>query len=128
MAGKLVHFELPAQDDERATRFYGELFGWQWNTQDMGPDFKYHMVQLGDEMGGAVFRSPEGKRGPIVYFDTDDVDASVAKVRELGGDAEDKQPIPGVGWFARATDTEGNEFSLFQPDPSVPEEALQQPG
>jgi predicted enzyme related to lactoylglutathione lyase len=40
-------------------------------------------------------------------------------VRELGGDAEDKEPIPHVGWFARCKDTEGNPFSLFQSDESV---------
>ena len=116
MAGRLVHFEMPAQDDARATRFYGDLFGWEWNTADMGPGFKYHMVQFDEETGGAVYKSVEGERGPIVYFDTDDIDASLARVRELGGDAEDKQPIPGVGWFARCTDTEGNPFSLFQSD------------
>ena len=59
-------------------------------------------------------------RGPIVYFDTEDIEADVARVRELGGDAEDKQPIPHVGWFARCKDSEGNEFSLFQSDESVP--------
>ena len=40
-------------------------------------------------------------------------------MRELGGDAEDKQPIPGIGWFARCKDSEGNSFSLFQSDESV---------
>ena len=122
MAGKLVHFEIPAQDDARATRFYGDLFGWEWNTAEMAPGFNYHMVQLGDEMGGAVYRSPDGLSGPIVYFDTDDLDASVGRVRELGGEAEEKQPIPGVGWFARCTDTEGNPFSLFQSDEAVAHE------
>ena len=119
MAGRLVHFEIPAQNDERATRFYGDLFGWQWNTQEMGPDFNYHMVQFDNESGGAVFRSEDASKGAIVYFDTDDIDASVAKARELGGEAEDKQPIPSVGWFARCKDTEGNPFSLFQSDESV---------
>jgi predicted enzyme related to lactoylglutathione lyase len=40
-------------------------------------------------------------------------------VREAGGEAEDKQPIPGVGWFTRCKDTEGNPFGLFQTDESV---------
>jgi hypothetical protein len=58
--------------------------------------------------------------GPVVYFGTSDIDASIAKARELGGSADDKQPIPSIGWFARCVDTEGNRFSLFQPDESVP--------
>jgi hypothetical protein len=49
-----------------------------------------------------------------------DIDASIARARELGGSAEDKQPIQGGGWFARCGDTEGNNFWLFQSDESVP--------
>ena len=74
-------------------------------------------------MGGAVYRSSDGLKGPIVYFDSQDIDADLARVRELGGQAEEKQPIPGVGWFARCTDTEGNPFSLFQGDDAVPHDA-----
>ena len=124
MAGRLVHFELPAKDSARAKEFYGSLFGWQWNTQDMGPEMKYHMVQFGDEMGAGLYKSPDKVKGLIVYFDTDDIDASLARVRELGGETEDgKMPIPGIGWFARCKDTEGNPFSFFQSDESVPHEA-----
>jgi predicted enzyme related to lactoylglutathione lyase len=51
---------------------------------------------------------------------TDDIDASLAKIAEAGGEAGDKTPIPQIGWFARCKDTEGNSFSLFQGDESVP--------
>ena len=75
----------------------------------------------GGEPGGAVYPAAElAGTGPIVYFATDDIDAAVAKVRDNGGEADDKQPIPSVGWFARCKDTEGNAFSLFQADESVP--------
>jgi len=116
--GKLVHFELPAQDAARARGFWSGLFGWEFHDSGM-PDLDYQMVQTGPEQGGAVYAGDGSIRGPVVYFDTDDIDASVASVRELGGDADDKQPIPHVGWFARCKDTEGNEFSLFQSDESV---------
>jgi hypothetical protein len=118
MAGKLVHFELPAQDAARARSFWSGLFGWKFKDSGM-PDVDYQMVQTGSDQGGAVYPSDGSIRGPIVYFDTDDIDASIAKARELGGHAEDKQPIPHVGWFARARDTEGNEFSFFQSEESV---------
>ena len=52
----------------------------------------------------------------VVYFDVDDVDASVKKVRELGGTADEKMPVPGEGWFAGCTDSEGNKFSLWKAD------------
>lgn len=118
MAGSLVHFELPADDTERVREFYGELFGWQFR-ETQGP-VEYHMLEEGIDPGGAIYPSQAGEKGAIIYFDTDDIDASVERVNELGGSAEDKQPIPGVGWYARCEDTEGNAFSLFQPDESVP--------
>jgi len=117
MAGKLVHFEIPAGDAERAKGFWSGVFGWEFGDSAM-PGVEYYMVRTGEDQGGAVMPS-EGPFGIVVYFDTDDVDASIAKVRENGGRADDKQPIPHVGWFTSCTDTEGNHFSLFQSDESV---------
>lgn len=118
MAGKLVHFEIPAQDTGRARKFWSGVFGWKFGDSAM-PEMEYFMVQTSSDQGGAIYPQQEGERGPIVYFDTDDIDKSIAKAREHGGSADDKQPIPHVGWFARCKDTEGNEFSLFQSDESV---------
>ena len=118
MPGKLVHFELPAQDVTRAKDFWSGVFGWSFNDPGMA-GVEYWMTQTGEGQGGAIFPSDGSMRGPIVYFDTDAIDASIAKVRALGGKAEEKSPIPHIGWFARCTDTEGNDFSLFQSDESV---------
>ena len=118
MPGKLVHFELPAENTARAKDFWSGVFGWQFGDSAM-PEFEYYMVRTGDDQGGAVMPSMDGAKGLVVYFDTDDIDDSIARVRSGGGQAEDKQPIPHVGWFARCTDTEGNAFSLFQSDESV---------
>jgi uncharacterized protein len=117
MEGQLVHFELPAQDSGRAKTFWSSLFGWKF--QEWESSVEYSMLD-GNEPGGAIYPSQEGEKGPVVYFGTGDIDKTLARVRELGGAAEDKQPIPTVGWFARCTDTEGNDFSLFQSDESVP--------
>jgi predicted enzyme related to lactoylglutathione lyase len=117
MAGNLVHFELPAKEPARAKEFWGSLFGWSFQPPFGG--MEYHMTD-GLTPGGAIFGAEQTPVGHVtVYFDTEDIEASVARVRELGGEAEDKQPIPHVGWFARAKDSEGNEFSLFQADESV---------
>ncbi|HLM35780.1 MAG TPA: VOC family protein [Gaiellaceae bacterium] len=119
MAGKLVHFEAPSQDGDRARSFWSGVFGWEFQDAGM-PDLDYNMVRTGEDQGGAVYTDTDtGGQGLVVYFDTDEIDASIAKVREHGGGAEDKQPIPNVGWFARCKDTEGNAFSLFQSDESV---------
>ena len=83
------------------------------------PGMEYYMVRTGEDQGGAVMPS-EGPYGLVVYFDTDDIDASIAKVREHGGTADDKQPIPNIGWFTHCKDTEGNSFSLYQSDENAP--------
>ena len=57
---------------------------------------------------------------PVVYFDTDDIDASIAKVKELGGSAEEKMPVPGMGWFVACKDDQGTAFSLWQADDNAP--------
>jgi predicted enzyme related to lactoylglutathione lyase len=119
MAGKMVHFELPAADAERAKAFWSGVFGWQFGDSAM-PGMEYYMVQTADDQGGAVYPKAElAGTGTVVYFDTDDIDASIAKVREGGGSADDKMPIPHVGWITSCKDTEGNAFSLFQSDESV---------
>jgi uncharacterized protein len=116
MAGKMVHVELPAGDTGRAMGFYTGLFGWQFQAME-GP-FEYNMTQFSEDTGGAIF--PAEERGARVYFDVADVNAGAAKINELGGNADDPQPVPSMGWFVTATDTEGNKIGLWQTDPSAP--------
>ena len=123
MAGNIVHFELNAKDANRAKRFYTSLFGWKFKDSDI-PGIEYYLID-GANPGGAV-NPMQQDAGPVVYFDTDDIDASIGKVRDLGGKSDDKQAIPGQGWFAACVDTEGNKFSLFQNDPSVTVETEEQ--
>jgi uncharacterized protein len=120
MGKKVVHVEFTAQDMDRAQKFWEEVGGWSIRDSGM-PGIDYRMFQEGDQ-GGAVFPASmaDGMKGPVIYYGSDDIDADLAKVRELGGEAEDKQPIPGVGWYARCQDTEGNPFSFFQGDESAP--------
>ena len=117
MAPTIVHFEMPAQDGERAQRFYETVFGWQFQDAGM-PGMQYLMLREG-EPGGAVYTDESAGKGPVIYFGTQDIDMTLGQVREMGGEAEEKQPIPTVGWFARCKDTEGNAFSLFQSDESA---------
>jgi len=113
----IVHFELPSADPDRAKAFWSGVFGWTFGG--MTEPFVYLMTE-GEQPVGAIFQSDEAGSGPIVYMATDDIDATIAKIRENGGSADDKQPIPQTGWFARCKDTDGNAFSLFQGDQSVP--------
>jgi hypothetical protein len=116
MAGRLVHFELPAKDSSRSKEFYGALFGWQFESFG---DVDYHMTQFDDQSGGAI-SGGEDPGAPRIYFDVDDMDSALARVRELGGEGGEKQPVPGMGWYAACKDTEGTNFSLWQGDDSAP--------
>jgi predicted enzyme related to lactoylglutathione lyase len=115
----IVHFEIPAQDTGRAKNFWGSLFGYEFQTME-GP-IEYHMFQTGENEGGAVYPQQEGETGLITYFLVDDIDAARQKIQELGGTSEDKAPVPKMGWYSRAQDTEGNAFSLWQSDENAPE-------
>jgi uncharacterized protein len=117
MAGEIVHIEFPAADADRAAAFWGGLFGWEFGDS-MSPDFVYRMARTGENSGAAIMQSDD--RGhPNFYFDTPDIDASMAKVKELGGQVGDKTPVPTHGWFSACKDSEGNAFHLWQGDPSA---------
>jgi uncharacterized protein len=116
MAGEIVHVEYPSKDTERAQAFWSGLFGWQFGPAMEGMD--YRMAQTGPSSGAAIMQSDE-TGNPNYYYDTSDIEASIAKVRELGGEAGDKMPVPTHGWFAGCTDTEGNAFYLWQGDPNA---------
>jgi uncharacterized protein len=118
MAGQIVHFEIPADDTAKGREFWGSLFGWQFEAYP-GPS-EYHMTQISDRTGGAITNMEPGKRGTRAYFDVDDINAGAARVKELGGEADEPRPVPGMGWFSTCTDTQGNEFGLWQSDPSAP--------
>jgi len=60
-----------------------------------------------------------GKRGARAYFDVDDVKAGAARVKELGGEADEPRPVPGMGWFSTCRDPNGNDFGLWQSDSSA---------
>lgn len=116
MTGKLVHVEIRATNVDRAQSFYNGVFGWEIAPSGM-PGMDYRMFRTGEDQGGGLLPGEPGHL--TVYFDTDDIDASLAKVQEHGVTAAAKQPIPGIGWFAGCEDSEGNAFSLFQSDESA---------
>jgi predicted enzyme related to lactoylglutathione lyase len=119
MPGQMVHLEIPAGDTERARQFWGSLFGWQWQAFE-GP-MEYHMTRFSETAGGAIYApDPPDKRGTRVYFDVDDINAGRARVAQLGGQVGDAMSVPSMGWFVLCTDTEGNEFGLWQTDPEAP--------
>jgi predicted enzyme related to lactoylglutathione lyase len=118
MAGQIVHFEIPAANTAKAREFWGSLFGWEFQ-QFPGSPTEYHMAQMSESAGAAIYGADDDKRGTRAYFDVDDINVGRARVGELGGEAGEAMPVPTMGWFAICTDTEGNEFGLWQSDPAA---------
>jgi len=118
MPGQIVHIEIPADDTEKGRAFWGSLFGWTFESFPGGPG-EYHMTRLAEQQGAAITNMEPGKRGTRAYFDVDDIRAGVARVNELGGEAGDPMPVPSMGWFSTCKDPHGNEFGLWQTDPSA---------
>ena len=120
---RVVHFEIHAENLNRAARFYGELLGWKF---DKWMPEEYWLITTGppDEPGinGGLFRRKGHVEGSSVIctIQVASVDDSVERVMALGGsNVVPKKGIPGVGWLAYSKDTEGNIFGLMQNDPSA---------
>ena len=129
MKAKVVHIEIPADDTDRAKQFWGSLFGIDWQTYE-GP-VEYNMFGDPEEgYGGGLYPRQGGDDDRIrLYFNTDDIDGTLDRVRELGGNVdEEKNPVPGMGWYAHARDTEGNKLSFWQTDENAPAPAGMESG
>jgi predicted enzyme related to lactoylglutathione lyase len=122
---RVVHFEIPADDLERAKKFYKENFGW--NLIQFGPEMGHYvlahtgptdpqgMVQdKGFINGGLMPRDPSAK-SPVLVMEVADADATVEKVKRTGGRLVGEiLDIPGVGRYARVQDTEGNVIGVIK--------------
>ena len=121
---KVVHFEIYADDTQRAVKFYNQVFGWTANKWDAPDAPEYWLLTTGEEsepgIGGAVMKRPDPAAQGVNYINVESVDAYVAKVQSGGGSiVMPKMAIPGVGYAAVCSDTEGNSFGLFQDDHSA---------
>lgn len=117
----IAHFDLPADDLERAKKFYEELFGWKF-TSVPGMPMPYYLIETKDLKGNDSVGGGMGPRGApdqkiVNYMGVKSVEDSIAKVKELGGKiVMAKAPVPGWGYLAICTDTEGNTFGLWEED------------
>lgn len=119
MAGKVVHFEIPIDDGERATAFYEGAFGWQLDR--FGPlEYWTTTAGEGEGIGGALTRRDPDAPTLMFYIEVDDVDGALTRIERVGGHRlSERMPIPGVGWTAFFADSEDNRIGIFQPDPSA---------
>jgi uncharacterized protein len=126
---RVVHFEIQADDIERAKKFYELVFGWSIEKWEEG-DFEYWMVMTAPkdstELGinGGMLRRPTktppqecGTNAFACTVQVEDFDEIAQKVEVAGGIvALPKMAIAGMAWQGYFLDTEGNVFGVHQPD------------
>ena len=117
---RVVHFEIPTDNPERAIEFYQKVFDWQ--IQKWPGPTDYWLVTTGpaDQPGinGGIMHRPAGPRAATVNtVEVASLDDTVATIERSGGKVVvPRMPIPGVGYLAYCADPEGNVFGVMQPD------------
>ncbi len=124
---RVVHFEIHADDPERAAKFYTDTFNWQIQKWE-GP-MAYWLIKTGDASepgidGGLMKRMGAIDGEAIIAYvctvDVQSIDASLSTIQENGGQiAMPKMAVPGIGWLAYCKDTDGNIFGVMQADPTA---------
>jgi len=117
---RVIHFEIPANDVDRAAAFYRKAFGWK--IEKWAGPVEYWMVTTGaDEPGINGGMMPRGNVTTTTNtIGVESVDKALATVQEAGGKLiMPKTAIPTVGYFAYCEDTEGNLFGVMQSDPNA---------
>jgi predicted enzyme related to lactoylglutathione lyase len=124
MSGKVVHFEIPAENVKRASAFYKDVFGW-WTMEMPQMDYimlggtkvsdKGEFLESGSINGGMMKRSKPLEH-PIITISVDDIDASLKAIEKKGGKTMRKKQDIGqnMGFTAYFIDTEGNIMGLYQ--------------
>ena len=122
----IAYFEIPADNVERAKKFYNALLGWKIEpTKSMGDPAKMKAMQYQDVVTGDAKEGTMNMGGMyrrqmteqiMNYVMVDDIDQAIAKVQKLGGKiVVPKMEIKGVGWTVIIQDTEGNALGLWKP-------------
>ena len=127
---KVVHFEIPADDLDRARSFYGRVFGWRINTMPMpgGGEYTGLTTTAVDEtmtptepgaINGGMTQRSKNTPAPVITIDVDDIDAALAQIEAAGGKAvTSRTEISGMGAYGYFRDSEGNVMGLWETTPS----------
>jgi predicted enzyme related to lactoylglutathione lyase len=119
---RVIHFDLSADDPERAMAFYKDVFDWQVEKW-AGPS-DYWLMKTGEQndegVTGGIARRIDPADTTAVVFDVPSVDDFAERVCRSGGQIrEQKKTLPGVGYLIMCKDTEGNTFGIMEIDGSA---------
>jgi hypothetical protein len=113
----ICHIEFEVIDLEQSQRFYSSIFDWKFRS--FGDEMM--VFGMGDEHIGGLIKAEKPRISPcaIVWFESDDIEASLAAAVKAGGASDGlKKPVPHVGWSGTFTDPDGNPIGLVQFDRS----------
>ena len=124
-----VHFEIQADDPERAAQFYRDVFGWEINKWE-GGQMEYWIVMTAPKdsteqgINGGLLRRPTktpplecGTNAYTCTMDVENYDETEKKILAAGGKvAMPKFALAGMAWQGYYLDTENNVFGIHQPD------------
>ncbi|MHB8417398.1 MAG: VOC family protein [Myxococcales bacterium] len=109
--------QLSSSDPRKAKEFYQKLFGWKMEEMEI-PGFGYR-VEIKTEKGpsGAIMAARDAQPSAwLPYVDVEDLAATLARIRELGGKVvQEPREVPGEGTTAAAVDPTGALFKLWEP-------------
>ncbi len=116
---RVIHFEIPTDNPERAIKFYSDVF--RWRCQKWAGPMDYWMVTTGDGdqpgINGALMRRQQPGASTVNTIGVASVDKFLPVITKNGGKVvAPKMAIPGVGYAAYCQDPEGNVFGIFQDD------------
>jgi uncharacterized protein len=126
---KVVHFEIPAEDLDRAKNFYGSVFGWDLQTvpMEVGEYTSVRTTNVDDQtqqptepgaINGGMFVRDERLTTPVITIDVDGIDDALKQIEAEGGSTvTPRTAIPGMGAFAYFKDPEGNVMGLWETTP-----------
>lgn len=114
---RIVHFEIPANQPEALTQFYGNLFGWKFQKATM-PGPEYWLCTTGSDgpgINGAIMQRQHPQQPWMNYVDVASIDAALEKATKLGAKvALPKNTLPGMGAYAAIIDPQGNLCGLWE--------------
>lgn len=114
---RVVHFEIPANEPEALTKFYGALFGWNFLKADM-PGPEYWLCQTGEGapgIDGAIMQRQHPQQPWTNYVQVESIDATIEKATAIGAQvALPKMPVADMGSIAALIDPQGNLFGLWE--------------
>ncbi len=119
---RVVHFELAADNPDRAVKFYQDVFGWKIEKWE-GP-VDYWLVTTGEEnepgINGAIKHRADQKQMTVNTIEVPSIDEFLEKIAKAEGKViMPKTEIPGIGFHAYCEDTEGNILGIIESEPST---------